>query len=80
MALPRYSPDLNPLDYSLWSAILDRMAERAPKGRETVEAYKKRLRRTALRLPKAVVVKALRNMKKRIHAVYQAKGKDIDCD
>lgn len=47
---PRYGPDLNPLDYSLWSAIADKALKESKSG-ETVDAYKKRLRRIALRYP-----------------------------
>ena len=77
---PRYSPDLNPLDYSLWDNILDRMDRTAPKGPESKAAYAKRLRRTALRTSRRAIAKAVRGMKKRIHAVYDAKGGDIDID
>ena len=78
--LPPYSADLNPLDYSIWEAITNRMLERAPKGRESVAAFKKRLRRTALNLPEAIVRKAIGAMPKRIQAVYEAKGQNIACD
>eukprot|EP00973_Karenia_brevis_P017891 2458123-Karenia_brevis.AAC.1 len=39
-SLPRSSPDLNPLDFFLWSSVEERMAISAPKGRESVTAYK----------------------------------------
>ena len=50
MMFPRYSPDLNPLDYSLWHEIEQRMVQRQPAKVETVEGYQKRLRLVALRL------------------------------
>ena len=77
---PRYSPDLNPLDYSIWTAISARMAESTPKGVETVKGYKARLRRTFLRLPKAVIRKAVLSMPKRIKQVIEWKGKNTPRD
>ena len=44
---PRYSPDLNPMDYFLWQEVEKRMAKNAPKRLESVQAFKARLRRTA---------------------------------
>ena len=62
MNLPRRSPDLNVLDYSLWREINVRMREQekgfAENKKESVEEFKKRLRRTALSLPQSVVSKA----------------------
>lgn len=78
--LPRYSPDLNPLDYSIWSLIEERVTKRAPAGSETKASYLKRLRLTALRLPSRLVTKAVMGMKSRIKAVHQAGGKDIKKD
>ena len=77
---PTYSPDLNPLDFSLWHEIDDRMQKNAPKAVETADAFKKRLRRTALRLPKTVVRKAVLSMPKRIKQVIKATGKSIPRD
>ena len=78
--MPRYSPDLNPLDYSLWAAIEKRMIERAPKRIETVDAYKRRLRPTALRLPKRLIEKAVSAMPKRLREVVAAGGHCIKGD
>ena len=69
MGLPKRSPDLNVLGYSLWKAVNDRMraAEQGfPKGfRETKAAFVARLRRTALGLPEAEVTKAVQSMRRR---------------
>ena len=50
------------LDYSLWHEINVRMREQekgfAENKKESVEEFKKRLRRTALSLPQSVVSKA----------------------
>ena len=80
MEWPRYSPDLNPLDFSLWRNIEDRVQESAPRGRETVESYKMRLRRAALSTPRADVVKMVQCMRKRASAIWSAGGKDIARD
>ena len=80
MMFPRYSPDLNPLDYSLWHEIERRMVQRKPAKVETVEAYKKRLRLVALRLPRRVVLKAVGALPRRIKAVIEAKGNSIPRD
>ena len=77
---PRYSPDLNPLDYSLWLQIEGETLKNSPKGKETVEAYKARLRTTALRFPKAAVVKAVEALPRRAQAVVDAKGGNIPRD
>ena len=34
---PRYSPDMNPLDYSIWHEVERRMGENEPKKVETVD-------------------------------------------
>ena len=80
MDFPRYSPDLNPLDFSLWSEIEERIARKAPKGHETIDSFKRRLRMTALRLLAAIVRKALLAMLGRAKAVVAAKGDSIPRD
>ena len=77
---PRYSPDLNPLDFSIWTAVEQRMFQNTPKRVETVAEYKKRLRLTALRLPAQVVSAAVRSMPTRMKAVVDAKGGNIKRD
>ena len=77
---PRYSPDLNPLDFFLWDDIGRRMDLNAPEGRESIADFKARLRRTAMRTRKAEIEKAVLGMKRRIQAIYDAGGNDIDID
>ena len=77
---PRYSPDLNPLDFAIWDEVERRMIKNAPKKVETVAEYKKRLRLTALRLPSEFVSKAVCSIPKRMKAVVEAKGGNIKCD
>eukprot|EP00973_Karenia_brevis_P072827 10113583-Karenia_brevis.AAC.1 len=64
--LPRRSPDLNVLDYYVWNAVNKRMRQQEAafpkKFQETEEAFLARLRRTALRLPKAEVSRAVASM------------------
>ena len=76
--LPCRSPDSNVLDYSLWHEINVRMRiqERAfaDDFKETVEEYKKRLRRTALGLPTALVSRAMGDMKRRTQEIVRSKG------
>lgn len=77
--LPRYSPDLNPCDFWLWTAVQHRMDQHKV-GRESAAAYKARLRRTALALPEAEVRKAVAAIKSRAQAIFEAKGKTIQRD
>ena len=53
------------------------MVANAPCGLETVQAYKKRLRLMALRLPRDLVARAVRSMPQRMGAVVEAKGYSI---
>jgi len=77
---PRYSPDLNPLDFAIWAAVEARMIKNTPKKVETVAEYKKRLRLTALRLPSEFVKRAVCSIPKRMKAVVEAKGGNIKRD
>ena len=71
---PRYSPDLNPLDFSLWQEVSNRMAQNQPKKVESVEAYKQRLKRTALGLSSKVVTEAILSTPNKIKEVRAAGG------
>ena len=80
IAFPAYSPDLNPLDFALWSEVESRM-QAAPQPRnESVDEYKVRLRRTAMRIPTPVVRKMLGSMKARAESVYANGGGHIARD
>lgn len=80
--LPRRSPDLNVLDYSLWHAVNTKMREQEEafdqNKKETVDQYMKRLRHTALTLPASVVTRAVQDMKRRVALVAKARGGLID--
>ena len=72
---------LNPLDYFLWNDVEKRMARSAPKtAYETLVKFKERLRRTALATSPNLIRKAMLHMKKRIAAIYDAQGGDIEID
>lgn len=78
MDLPPRSPDLNVLDYALWSAINNAMRRQERSFRknktETKEQYMARLKKTALGLPKAQVEKAVMDMRRRVRAIYDEDG------
>ena len=78
VVLPKRSPDLNPLDYAIWSAINRAMRKQEKtmrkNFRESKEAYMARLRKTALSLPKATVEKAVKQMYNRVRWVIEAQG------
>ena len=80
VSLPRYSPDLNPLDFFLWNNIEQRMEASAPKGKESMDQFKKRLRKTAMSTSKRLLGKAVASIKKRAKAIHAAGGGDIDFD
>jgi len=76
--LPPRSPDLNVLDYTLWHEINVRMrqqeANMGVNRKESAEAFKTRLRRVALTLPRSVVEKAVKDMRRRTQMLHVAKG------
>ena len=77
---PRYSPDLNPLDFFIWAEVQRRMAQSAPSGKESFDAYKARLKATAMAIPKAAIRSAVSNMKAKAAEVVAAKGGKIASD
>lgn len=77
---PKYSPDLNPLDFFLWSEVERRLALQRTPAKETIEHFKARLRRTALAIPAPLITKAVKSIRDRARAVVAAKGGDIPRD
>ena len=77
---PRYSPDLNRLDFALWTGLEHRAMERSSNKNETVASDKARLRRGAPRLLEMVVRKVVADMKRCAQAVVNAKGGNIPRD
>ena len=76
---PPYSPDLNPLDFSLWNEVHTRTLNARPKH-ETKLEYKARLRKVALSMPRSFVRQAVQNIKKRAQQIFDADGYDIPRD
>ena len=76
--IPKRSPELNVCDYALWAEVNKRMREQeagwSDSKVESREDYLMRLRRTAMRLPKAFVIKANRSMKRRCKKLWESKG------
>ena len=76
--IPKRSPDLNVLDYAIWSKVetLMRAQERGwpDSKRETREQFEKRLDRTALMLDPAFINKCILSLKERCKRLYDAKG------
>ena len=75
---PPKSPDLNPLDYWFWNALIERVYE----GRRTpfisIEQLKRRVRRVwTSAINKHHLEKAVLQFKKRLNAVIQMEGGPI---
>lgn len=80
LSLPPYSPDLQPLDYSLWRAVEERAAKAIGDRTVSADQYRKTLRLAALRLPAEVVRAAVADMPQRIKMIFEAKGGHIAKD
>ena len=76
--IPKRSPDLNVLDYAIWSEGERRMRLeelKMKKGkRETREQFEARLDRVALSLPPSYVKRSICDLKRRSHLLYEAEG------
>ena len=76
--LPKRSPDLNVLDYSLWKAVNMKMRETEKafphNKKESVQAFKGRLKRTATSLSQPQVERAVMDMHKRVRLLVDANG------
>ena len=76
--LPPRSPDLNPLDFSLWAEVNKRMRRQERRWsagkRETRAVFLARLRRTATRLPPTYIDNIIGDMQTRCQKIYVARG------
>ena len=76
--IPKRSPDLNVLDYAVWSEVERRMRAQERKWpasrRESRAQFEKRLDRTAKSLPAAFIDKCVSSMKVRCQQLYDAEG------
>uniref|UniRef100_A0A914CGD8 Transposase n=1 Tax=Acrobeloides nanus TaxID=290746 RepID=A0A914CGD8_9BILA len=70
-AWPPNSPDLNPLDYSIWS-ILEQKA--CAKPDKTVESLKRALIKAWDEIPVETLAKTVDNFPKRLKACVEAEG------
>ena len=66
-----FSPDLNPLDYSIWSLL---EADMNAEEHNSVESFKNAISEAFERLPMEVINQAVDNWMKRLDAVIKAKG------
>ena len=75
---PSGSPDLSPLDFSVWAEISKRMRSQEAKWaagkKETRAQYISHLRRTAVRLPPSYIKNVIGNLAKRTRLLEQARG------
>ena len=82
LRIPKRSPDLNVLDYDVWSEVERRMRQQEAKWpatrRATRPAFIRRLRRTAFGLNSAEINKALGDMTRRCAQLYKAKGESSE--
>ena len=77
IGLPKRSPDLSPMDYSVWSRIGAKMREGETKmkdKKETKKAHLRRLGRVAAALDKGLLRKTMRDMRRRLRFCKEAKG------
>ena len=80
---------MNPLDFSLWSIISQKMLRQEKEWcdrhsysewQESLEEYKVRLRKTALRLSKKDVDKAMAGTKRALRDCVKAEGHHFSSD
>uniref|UniRef100_A0A914EJA5 Uncharacterized protein n=1 Tax=Acrobeloides nanus TaxID=290746 RepID=A0A914EJA5_9BILA len=74
-AWPASSPDLNPLDYSIWSLL---EADVNAEEHNSVESLKNAISEAFERLPIEVINQAVDNWMKRLDAVIKAKGRHFE--
>ena len=78
LIIPTRSPDLNVLDYAIWSEVERRMRlqERPfPEGKvESRMEFKERMARVARNLPTSFINKSIGNLAVRCQKLYKAKG------
>ncbi len=76
--VPKRSPDLNVLDYSVWSEVERRLRAQERKmpasKKETRKDFEARLNRTAKRLPPSFINKSIGDLQRRCQLLLEAKG------
>lgn len=78
LKIPKRSPDLNVMDYCIWSELekLMRAQERKMNAKkcESRAQFEQRLNSTAAKYPAVAINRAIANMRVRCERLYQAKG------
>ena len=74
---PPNSPDLNPLDYHVWGAMLDKFQQLSPKPTNS-ESLKRALQMIWDELPQESINKAVLAFRKRLRACVAAEGKHFE--
>ena len=76
--IPKRSPDLNVMDYAVWSEVERRMRVQEKKWRtpksETREAFERRLDRTARGLPQPFIDNSIMDLQRRCKRLRDAEG------
>ena len=76
--IPKRSPELNVLDYAIWSEVERRMRKQEMawpvSKKETREQYGKRLDKTACRLPSSFIDRSIGNLARRCRLLFEVKG------
>ena len=71
---------MNPLVFFLWNVVERLMSAQKAPAHESVEAYKERLKKTAMAIPSDVIKRAVESIQVRAKQVVAAKGGDIQRD
>ena len=78
LSLPKRSPDLNVMDYSVWSEVERRLRAQEKKfpatKHETRAEFARRVDRAARSIPKEFIDKSISDLPRRCERLYQAKG------
>ena len=76
--IPKRSPDLSVMDYAIWKAVTTRMCRQEQKfAANKVESkadYLDRLKGVAKSLPRALVMRAIQDMRRRCRRLHAARG------
>ena len=79
MEWPRYSPDLNPLDFSIWHEVEEKVLSKL-KGPISTKAFGKRLEKAAKAIPHDQIKRAVLQIREKAKAIYAAGGGLIEQD
>ena len=72
---PLYSPDLNPMDYSVWSILESRVCA---KSHKSINSFKRKLKEEWEKIPQEVLRAAVEALPSRVSSVIQNKGGYIE--